>query len=56
MALAAVDGLRLGPLYTPNTLRGTIMRPSIILAPFSVVMFVSQRHHTTGVGAASISN
>ena len=29
MALAAVDGLRLGPLYTPNTLRGTIMRPSI---------------------------
>ena len=29
MAIEAVAGRRLGPLYTPNTLRGTIMRPSI---------------------------
>ena len=29
MAIEAVAGRRLGPLYTPNTLQGTIMRPSI---------------------------
>ena len=28
MALDAVDGFRLGPLYTPLSLRGTIFRPS----------------------------
>ena len=28
MALEAVDGFRLGPLYTPLSLRGTIFRPS----------------------------
>ena len=29
MAEAAVDGFRLGPLYTPQMLGGTIMRPSV---------------------------
>ena len=29
MAVAAVDGFRLGPLYTPQMLRGTVMRPSV---------------------------
>ena len=29
MAVAAVDGFRLGPLYTPQTLGGTIMRPPV---------------------------
>ncbi len=28
MAVAAVDGFRLGPLYTPLSLRGTVFRPS----------------------------
>ena len=35
----------------------TVRRTLLILAPFSRgVMFVSQRHQTTGFGAASISN
>ena len=29
MAVEAVEGFRLGPLYTPQTLRGTIMRPPV---------------------------
>lgn len=29
MAIDAVEGFRLGPLYTPQTLRGTIMRPAV---------------------------
>ena len=29
MAVAAVDGFRLGPLYTPQMLSGTVMRPSV---------------------------
>ena len=29
MAVAAVQGFRLGPLYTPQMLGGTIMRPSV---------------------------
>ena len=29
MAVEAVEGFRLGPLYTPQTLRGTIMRPAV---------------------------
>ena len=29
MAVDAVDGFRLGPLYTPQTLGGTIMRPPV---------------------------
>ena len=29
MAVEAVQGFRLGPLYTPQTLRGTIMRPAV---------------------------
>ena len=29
MAVAAVDGFRLGPLFTPQMLNGTIMRPSV---------------------------
>ena len=29
MAIDAVQGFRLGPLYTPQTLRGTIMRPPV---------------------------
>ena len=29
MAVDAVQGFRLGPLYTPQTLRGTIMRPPV---------------------------
>ena len=29
MAVDAVEGFRLGPLYTPQTLRGTIMRPPV---------------------------
>ncbi len=29
MAVQAVDGFRLGPLYTPQMLRGTIMRPAV---------------------------
>ena len=29
MAEQAVAGFRLGPLYTPQTLRGTVMRPSV---------------------------
>ena len=29
MAVEAVTGFRLGPLYTPQTLRGTIMRPPV---------------------------
>ena len=29
MALDAVDGFRLGPLFTPNTTRGTLIRPSV---------------------------
>ncbi|MCE2541731.1 MAG: PQQ-binding-like beta-propeller repeat protein, partial [Acidobacteria bacterium] len=29
MAIDAVEGFRLGPLYTPQTLRGTIMRPPV---------------------------
>ena len=29
MAVEAVDGFRLGPLFTPQTLRGTVMRPSV---------------------------
>ena len=29
MAVEAVEGFRLGPLYTPQTRRGTIMRPSV---------------------------
>ena len=29
MAVEAVDGFRLGPLYTPQMLSGTVMRPSV---------------------------
>ena len=29
MALDAVDGFRLGPLFTPNTTQGTLIRPSV---------------------------
>ena len=29
MAVEAVEGFRLGPLYTPQTLRGTVMRPPV---------------------------
>ncbi len=29
MAVAAVEGLRLGPIYTPQMLGGTLMRPSV---------------------------
>ena len=29
LAVAAVEGFRLGPLYTPQMLRGTVMRPSV---------------------------
>ena len=29
MAVEAVDGFRLGPLFTPQMLRGTVMRPSV---------------------------
>ena len=29
LAVDAVEGFRLGPLYTPQTLRGTIMRPPV---------------------------
>ena len=29
MAVEAVEGFRLGPLYTPQMLRGTIMRPAV---------------------------
>ena len=29
MAIEAVDGYRLGPIFTPNTTRGTLIRPSV---------------------------
>ena len=29
MAIEAVEGYRLGPLYTPNSLRGTLIRPTL---------------------------
>ena len=29
LAIEAVEGLRLGPLFTPNTLRGTLIRPTL---------------------------